>query len=212
MLLCDRLKQLREQKGLLQQDMADLLGISKSAYGFYEQGKRRPDLDTLAALADYFHTTVDHLLGREPVRSSRGDIAHAAPATVPVPILGVIRAGPDGFLQEEFRGNVMTESHLLSLAPHFWLEVRGDSMINFSINEGDLVLISKEPCTQSGKICAVMVDHTEATLKRVRFERGGLVLEAGNPNYPSRFFSQEQVEAGEVQIIGISKQIRRELN
>jgi len=198
-----RIKALREERGLLQQDMADLLGISKSAYGFYEQGKREPDFDTLSALADFFKVSVDFLLGR---RESPSD---AGPAYVPVPILGCIQAGPDGFLQEDFRGNLMTEKRLVSSAPSFWLEVRGDSMTGLSINEGDHVLVSREPCTESGKICAVMIEGTEATLKRVRFCDDGMMLEAANPAYPARFFSSQQLEDGTVRIIGVAKQIRR---
>jgi len=206
-MFASRLKQLREGKALLQQDMANLLNISKSAYGFYEQGKREPDFSALSALADFFGVSIDYLLGRshqEPVADEQ-----RFPPEVPVPILGCIRAGPDGLLQEEFIGNVMTERRLVSGGPHFWLEVRGDSMTGMAINEGDLVLICREPCTENGKICAVMIDRSEATLKRVRFEKDGLLLEAGNPAYPPRFFSRADVESGSVEIIGVAKQIRR---
>lgn len=58
------LKQLRTEKNLLQKDLACILGVSTSAYGFYEQGKRQPDLDTLCKLADYFGVSIDYLLDR----------------------------------------------------------------------------------------------------------------------------------------------------
>lgn len=59
-----RLKALRQEKDVLQKDVAVFLGITTSAYGFYEQGKRQPDQDTLQKLADFFHVSVDYLLGR----------------------------------------------------------------------------------------------------------------------------------------------------
>lgn len=67
-MLAGRLRQLRREKNLLQKDIADYLGITTSAYGFYEQSKREPDKYTLERLADFFGTTVDYLLGRTDSR------------------------------------------------------------------------------------------------------------------------------------------------
>ncbi len=60
----ERIKQLRNSKKLLQKDMAELLGITTSAYGFYEQSKRQPDSATLIKIADFFDVSIDYLLGR----------------------------------------------------------------------------------------------------------------------------------------------------
>lgn len=70
-----RLKQLRIEKNLLQKDLAHFLAISTSAYGFYEQGKRQPDLDTLCKLANFFDVSIDYLLGRSPTYSTSSEIA-----------------------------------------------------------------------------------------------------------------------------------------
>lgn len=69
----DRLKLLRNAKGLTQQNIADYLGISRPTYTRYETGEREPDQDTLLKLADFFEVTVDYLLGRDevPVALSR---------------------------------------------------------------------------------------------------------------------------------------------
>lgn len=59
------LKSLRTQKGKSQQNMADLLGITRQGYGKYEDGKSEPDHKTLIKLADFFGVTVDYLLGHK---------------------------------------------------------------------------------------------------------------------------------------------------
>lgn len=59
----DRLKQLRQSSGLTQQDLADEVGISASAIGMYEQGRREPDRSTLILLSRYFGVSIDFLLG-----------------------------------------------------------------------------------------------------------------------------------------------------
>jgi transcriptional regulator with XRE-family HTH domain len=64
-----RIKQLREEKGLLQKDIAGIIGITDSAIGHYERGARFPDPETLRRLAEYFGVSVDYLLGRTDVRN-----------------------------------------------------------------------------------------------------------------------------------------------
>lgn len=62
-MFAERLKDLRKNSGLLQKDMADKIGITKSAYGYYEQGKTIPDIVTTKKIADILNVSVDYLLG-----------------------------------------------------------------------------------------------------------------------------------------------------
>ncbi len=62
--LSNRLKLLRNEKNVMQKDIANYLNITTSAYGFYEQGKRTPPPEILSALAEYFDVSVDYLIGR----------------------------------------------------------------------------------------------------------------------------------------------------
>lgn len=75
--LANRLKKLRKEKGLYQKDVAEDIGLTASAIGFYEQGKRKPDNDTLQKLADYYDVSTDYLLGRTNERSSADKIKKA---------------------------------------------------------------------------------------------------------------------------------------
>lgn len=63
-LISKRLRKLREENHLLQKDVAKYLNITTSAYGYYEQGKRNPDIETTKNLADFFNVSIDYLLGR----------------------------------------------------------------------------------------------------------------------------------------------------
>lgn len=65
-----RLRELREEKKLLQKDIANFLNITTSAYGYYEQGKREPDTHTVNSLADFYNVSCDYLLGRTNNRST----------------------------------------------------------------------------------------------------------------------------------------------
>lgn len=61
----ERLKELRERKGLSQVALADKLGVSKSAVSMYERGERNPDFETLEVIADFFNVDMNYLLGKD---------------------------------------------------------------------------------------------------------------------------------------------------
>lgn len=73
-MLSDRLKQLRTENNVLQKEIAEKLKITTSAYGFYEQGKRTPDADTLNKIAELYNVSIDYLLGRTNIRDSADKI------------------------------------------------------------------------------------------------------------------------------------------
>lgn len=62
--LNERLIQLKNERGLLQKDIARDVGLALRTYQYYETGQRKPDSDTLIALADYFDVSLDYLVGR----------------------------------------------------------------------------------------------------------------------------------------------------
>lgn len=68
----ERLKSLRNRKGLTQGELAEKLCISRSALSLYELGKREPDFDTLCLIAKYFRVSVDYILGNEEVSTLKG--------------------------------------------------------------------------------------------------------------------------------------------
>ena len=67
--LCDRLRILRKERNLKQQDMADRFGQSLRAYQYYEAGPRRPEYQHLLDLADFFDVSLDYLTGRSETRT-----------------------------------------------------------------------------------------------------------------------------------------------
>jgi repressor LexA len=109
-----------------------------------------------------------------------------------IPILGQIAAGvPIEALQNEI-GRVSAPDDLGS-GEHFALEVKGDSMIQAGILDGDVVLIKKSDVADSGDIVVALIDNEEATLKRLRKRGNSIALEAANPNYETRIFGPDRV-------------------
>lgn len=73
----NRLKFLREEKGLFQSDIAKILGVSIAAVGFYENEKRDMSPDTIIKLAEYFNVSTDYLLGKSDIRNIEDDFKFA---------------------------------------------------------------------------------------------------------------------------------------
>jgi len=110
-----------------------------------------------------------------------------------VPMMGRIAAGvPIAAIQDHTR-NIQVPPDLLGPGEHFALEVKGDSMIEAGILDGDTVLIRKGDTAQSGEIVVALVDEDEATLKRLRRKGDSVALEAANPAYETRIFGPDRV-------------------
>ena len=108
--------------------------------------------------------------------------------------MGRIAAGtPIEAISEVSHHIAVPGSLLTAQAEHFALEVRGDSMIEAGINDGDIVVIRAQTTAETGDIVVALVDDSEATLKRFRRRGGMIALEAANPAYETRLLRDDQV-------------------
>jgi repressor LexA len=114
--------------------------------------------------------------------------------SISIPVMGRIAAGtPISAIQSQSH-TVPVPADLLSGGEHFALEVRGDSMIEAGILDGDTVVIKKANSADTGDIVVALVDDEEATLKRLRKRGGSIALEAANPAYETRIFGPDRVK------------------
>jgi repressor LexA len=107
-----------------------------------------------------------------------------------IPILGRIAAGTPILAAEHVEDVMPLPTELVGEGPVFLLEVKGDSMINAGIHEGDLVAIHSQPDARDGEIVAALIDGEEATVKRLRRRAGKVILESENPAYEPMVFTE----------------------
>ncbi len=111
-----------------------------------------------------------------------------------VSVLGSIAAGtPIEAIQQEVDRVALPED-LQNNGEHYGLKVKGDSMIEAGINDGDTVIIKKTSNVESGQIAVVLVDDQEATLKRVRKKGNTIALEAANRNYGTKIYAANRIK------------------
>ena len=116
-----------------------------------------------------------------------------SPRMAIVPLMGRIAAGVPISAIQDHSNNISVPPEMLGGGEHFALEVKGDSMIDAGIFDGDTVLIRKGDTANNGEIVVALIDDEEATLKRVRRKGDSVALEAANPAYETRIFGPDRV-------------------
>jgi len=112
-----------------------------------------------------------------------------------LPVMGRIAAGvPIEAISEVSHHIAVPGSMLSGSGQHYALEVRGDSMIEAGINDGDIVVIREQTTAENGDIVVALVEDAEATLKRFRRRGSMIALEAANPAYETRVFPDHLVK------------------
>lgn len=129
-------------------------------------------------------------LGRVKPATASND---GSPRATFVPMMGRIAAGVPISAIQDHTANLSVPPEMLGPGEHFALEVKGDSMIDAGIFDGDTVLIRKGDVASNGEIVVALVDDEEATLKRLRKKGESIALEAANPQYETRIFGPDRV-------------------
>ncbi len=114
--------------------------------------------------------------------------------TVSVPVMGRIAAGVPISAIQNHSHDIACPPDLLTNGEHFALEVKGDSMIEAGIHDGDTVIIRRCDTAENGDIVVALVEQEEATLKRLRKKGSTIALEAANPEFKTRIFGPDQVD------------------
>ncbi|MFN4156020.1 MAG: transcriptional repressor LexA [Paracoccaceae bacterium] len=133
--------------------------------------------------------------GDRPAAPPRGAMVVEPVHAMELPVMGRIAAGvPIEAISEVSHHVAVPGSMLSGQGNHYALEVKGDSMIEAGINDGDIVVIREQNTAENGDIVVALVDDAEATLKRFRRKGNMIALEAANPAYETRMLPDHQVK------------------
>lgn len=155
-------------------EIGDAVGLSSPSTvhshlsALVSQGYLRRDPSKPRAIEVVGHTRSEDLR-RAPVRD--------------VPLVGHIAAGSPILAEEDIEEVFPLPTELVGSDPVFMLRVRGDSMIDAGIFDGDLVVVRRQPDAADGDLIAALVDNSEATVKRLKREPGKVILIPENRSY-----------------------------
>lgn len=198
------LKNLRVSKGLSQEELSNKFGVSTSTIGMYETNKREPNFGLLKEFANFFNVSTDYLL--EQIK--KDDLTNSD--IVQIPLLGKIAAGyPTEMFADVIDYIDIPADMARGNKELFALKTKGKSMEPNFI-EGDILIFEKTEDCENGQFCAVAVNGDDATFKKVTKTDTGIMLQPLNPDFETKFYTNEQISSLPVTIIGVLKQIRRD--
>ncbi len=207
----NNLKELRKNRKLTQEKLAKSLGLSRSTIAMYETNGSEPDIETLKKIASFFNITVDKLIGKqidkniESIELNRNIYR--------IPVFGTIPAGipidmiADSFIEdyEEIPQEWIKTGH-----KYFCLKVKGESMTP-KFEDGDLLILKQQDDCENGDFCAISINHTECTFKKVIKNKTGITLQPLNPLFEPIFYSNKEIEELPITILGVVKEVRRNI-
>ena len=134
------------------------------------------------------------LIRGDKVDPPKGAMPVDAIYAMEIPLMGRIAAGVPIEAISHVSRHVGVPGSMLGQGNHYALEVKGDSMIEAGINDGDIVVIREQITAENGDIVVALVEDAEATLKRFRRKGSMIALEAANPAYETRVFPDHMVK------------------
>lgn len=193
------LKTARANKGLSQQKLADLIGVSRSTIAMWETGGSQPDNESLKKVSNVLQVTTDYLLGNDNIEQSHKGVL--------VPILGQVIAGIPIDAVEDILGYEEISREMASQGEYFALQIKGNSM-EPRMRQGDVVIVKKQSAVESGDIAVVLVNGDEATIKKFVIHDNGVSLISNNESYSPMFYTKNEIEEKPVTVLGKVVELR----
>lgn len=205
MTIGDRIKQLRVDKGMTQEELGAKIGVKKQAIYKYEQGlvvnlKR----DVIENLSKALEVSPSYLMGFKNDTETLPKNIIPIPKSHLIPVIGTIACGNPILAKENIEDYEPCPDYV---SADFALHCKGDSMINARINDGDTVFIRKQPEVENGEIAVVEIfdgegcdECCEATLKRFYHEGNKVMLSPENPKYHPLIFVGDEINS--IKVIG----------
>lgn len=183
MTLGERIKELREARGITQAQLGEAIGKSDKAVSTWENGAYSPRMGVIEKLAAFFNVSKSYLLGDEdepkPAKEDRLPAALRPISTMhrqKVPLIGKVAAGQPIMAETDYETFVDSPVDCDCA-----LEVEGNSMAPTYL-PGDIVYIKHQPTVRDGQVAVVLIDDS-ATLKHVYQDPDGLTLISDNPDF-----------------------------
>lgn len=195
----NRIRDLREKKGIEQKELAFDLKVSQPTISDWETGRKKPSNKSAINLASYFNVTLDYLLGISEINKSANGVW--------VPVLGRVQAGFPIEAVEDILDYEEISKEMAGTGDFFALQIKGSSM-EPKFSEGDVVIVKKQPEVLNGEIAVVLINGNDATVKKFFKQENGINLVSTNSTFDPMFFSEKDVKTLPVTILGKVVELR----
>jgi repressor LexA len=202
----ERIRQLRKEHKMTQEELGEVIGVQKAAIQKYEKGTvQNIKRASLIKLAEVLETTPEYILGWE--KTMKNAIPVDTEQVTQIPIIGSVAAGISCFAENNIVGyEAVLNSDISPFDQYAFLQVTGDSMYPMFM-EGDLVLVRIQSSVDSGAYAVVTIDGNDGVVKRIVYGKNFIELQSVNPMYPPRRFENEEVTR--IRVFGVVKEVKR---
>ena len=176
------------------------IGFSAATATHWKRGAQ-PNAASIKRVSDYFGVSVEYLTGGKingTVKSKQG---------VRIPVFGRVAAGIPIDAVTDIEDYEEIPRQMAAAGEFFALRICGDSM-EPKIENGDIVIVRRQPDCESDDIAIVLVNHDEATCKKIRKLPNGIMLISTNPKYDPMIFTNHDIEELPVTILGKVVELR----
>lgn len=212
MTLGDIIKEYRTSHKISMGTFSDMSGISKAYISLLEKNKHpktgkpiSPSIQCIKQAADAmgidFNTLFERIDGTVSLTPNKEESKPPAKKGTLINIYGRVAAGIPLEMIEDVIDTEEIPEDMAKTGSFFGLQIHGDSM-EPKISDGDIVIVRQQDDAESGDIVIATVNGTDATCKRLRKYRDGIELISTNPSYEPMFFSNQEIKAKPVRIIG----------
>lgn len=198
--LASNIRRLLKEKNKTRNELAEYIGVSKTAVSEWIPAKKYPRIEKIQAMAEYFDVYRSDITEKKIENKSKG---------VSIPVLGKVIAGiPIETIEEIIDYEEITEQ-MARTGDFFALQLTGDSM-EPQMSEGDVVIVRKQDDIDSGQIGIVLVNGDEATVKKVlKKEKGIMLVPFNSDKYEPWYYDQYDIETKPVRIVGRVVELRK---
>ena len=234
----NRIRELREEKGMRQVELAEILGVRQNTLSTWETGRYEPDGEMLQKIADYFDVSIDYVMNKATVRrmpESSVDVVrmmrlirtveNMSPSQFDetVNYADKVRAGQIEAYSIPVLGDVAAGIPIEAITDIVDYEeidaAVADSSEYFGLRlkgasmeprmrEGDVVIVRKQEDVESGDVAVVMVNGDSATVKKIKKGPSGITLIPNNPVFDTMFYTNDEIQSLPVRILGKVVELR----
>ncbi len=203
------LKFLRENKGISKNKLGEMVGVNQTTIGRWENNEITPSIDNVEEVAKVLNVPLPDILIQD-LSFDNATPVDISSDIIQIPVYGTIKAGIPIEAQEDIIEYVdIPKSWTKGGKKFYGLKISGDSMFP-KYDENDIVIFEQNEDREmyNGKDCAVMINGTESTFKKLLVNEQGIVLQPYNAAYDIMMFSREQVENLPIRVVGIAREKR----
>lgn len=199
------IKRLRNERGMTQEELGELLGVKKAAVQKWESGRvKNLKRDTIKKMAEFFGVSPALFIGSEGEEKNDSDSG-----IYQIPVYESVSAGFGSYADSAITEFTPITVNNPSEVPYLMgIKVEGDSMYP-KIEDGDTIIVRRQSSVDSGSIAVILIDGEEGVVKRIEYGKDWVDLVSINPEYKTRRFSGK--EAARLQVVGLVKKVIKDI-